>query len=1075
MRNNKNIKIIFLFYLFLLIIDKCNNDSINKIQNSKLEFYNDIKKLRKTERNLQDYCQGIFEEDSYFDPLNIYIDELCLEEELKNSLNNFIEIIKNSMNNAAQILKKILKINGLVGNPKLSDAQVKQNLGINVWNNKLIGEGMERSGEGMFTEGYHYIVYTKVAEENTMGEKIASSSILMNDGDCGQPIIGIVTLNPDIDYSKFDSSYLDYIMVHQFTHLLGFHKTFQNQKTDEEGDDDVENADFISPIKDDNSPGQYYVDSENVIEFAKKYFNCDSITKIDIEMDGDTPHWPSRILLGEYMTGLNYPEEQVISGFTLAYFKDLKFLRVENDFTGGLMRFGKNKGCEFVNNYCIGDNDGNLKFENEFYYPTQLDLTNFEPSCSSGRQSRTVHKLHLYNEDISPAYFSENKKIGGLKEIDYCPVSEYESYTAETMYNGRCSQKGKLSDISSIIGESLSDNSFCALSSLVKKTVNNYQSYSNKVRAVCLKMYCSDLSLTIQIGDDYLVCPREGGKIIGEDFDGYLLCPDYNLICTGSVVCNDMFNCVDKNSNEKEESYTYDYGDIQTTQNSEVYKEQLVSTGENWEKSDSNNICPQYCIQCNKEKQCIKCKSDYNFLGNYENNKIICELQTVLDHGHFKKSSNQIYYPCIEHCEQCDNKDTCKVCVINYKVENNICVPRIPHCEEYNDDETCKICSSGYVLVKEDDNDISCTLQSTLNSDLYFTKTIGEETLYIKCSYQISHCKICNSEDYCDECMDKFNIINDDHTKCEDLSSKKYYYDSEDSKYKLCSNKQEGCETCSLTNDIFICHQCQSTYGLVHRESDITCSLKSSLDNDNTLFTDDNGLNYYLCSDNRYHSIENCMNCENKEACQTCSPGYDAVNSNKLCISSDDILSKKYYLDQSNNFYYLCSQKIQGCNKCENGNACLECKSEYYPDENDKCVHSSLTILKYYLDPNTGKYVSCTKIENCEECTSASQCTKCQDGYKFNNNICEEIKEENDYNKIKALATAGVVLGVLALIVAIGAVLLVLFKNKLFRPNNLHNLTEEVNNEVNVLNQPEEIVINKKNKRSIHNEEKKSE
>ena len=35
----------------------------------------------------------------------------------------------------------------------------------------------------------------------------------------------------------------------------------------------------------------------------------------------------------------------------------------------------------------------------------------------------------------------------------------------------------------------------------------------------------------------------------------------------------------------------------------------------------------------------------------------------------------------------------------------------------------------------------------------------------------------------------------------------------------------------------------------------------------------------------------------------------------------------------------------------------------------------------------------------------------------------------------------------------------------------MHNLTEEIN-DVKVLNEPEEIVVSKKNKRSIHNEVK---
>ena len=66
-------------------------------------------------------------------------------------------------------------------------------------------------------------------------------------------------------------------------------------------------------------------------------------------------------------------------------------------------------------------------------------------------------------------------------------------------------------------------------------------------RALCYEMFCSDRSLTIKINKDYIVCPRSGGKIKALDFDGYLLCPDYNLICSGTVICNDIFDCVEKN------------------------------------------------------------------------------------------------------------------------------------------------------------------------------------------------------------------------------------------------------------------------------------------------------------------------------------------------------------------------------------------------------------------------------------------------------------------------------------------------------------------------------------------------
>ena len=50
-----------------------------------------------------------------------------------------------------------------------------------------------------------------------------------------------------------------------------------------------------------------------------------------------------------------------------------------------------------------------------------------------------------------------------------------------------------------------------------------------------------------------------------DGYEGYLLCPDYNLMCSGTVICNDLFDCVEKKSEIKEESYIYDY-EIKTSQ-----------------------------------------------------------------------------------------------------------------------------------------------------------------------------------------------------------------------------------------------------------------------------------------------------------------------------------------------------------------------------------------------------------------------------------------------------------------------------------------------------------------------------
>ena len=99
------------------------------------------------------------------------------------------------------------------------------------------------------------------------------------------------------------------------------------------------------------------IKSEKVIEYAKKYFDCSSLTYLELEDqinfdDLDNCHWDSRILLGEYMTSQPYLADQVISEFTLNLLEDLTFYQT-NKHTSGLMKFGKNGGCKFLGyDYC---------------------------------------------------------------------------------------------------------------------------------------------------------------------------------------------------------------------------------------------------------------------------------------------------------------------------------------------------------------------------------------------------------------------------------------------------------------------------------------------------------------------------------------------------------------------------------------------------------------------------------------------------------------------------------------------------------------------------------------------------
>ena len=158
---------------------------------------------------------------------------------------------------------------------------------------------------------------------------------------------------------------------------------------------------------------------------------------------------------------------------------------------------------------------------------------------------------------------------------DYCPVAQNYNETQEIYYIGKCNKLGNgnyiqinslnnkkyiSSEIQNITDEIYSENSFCYQSTLSKDYNNNIS------RAICYESFCSSKSLTIKINNNYIVCPRKGGKINVIGYNGYFLCPDYYLICSGKILCNDMFDCIIKKSEIKEESYYYDY-ESKTSQN----------------------------------------------------------------------------------------------------------------------------------------------------------------------------------------------------------------------------------------------------------------------------------------------------------------------------------------------------------------------------------------------------------------------------------------------------------------------------------------------------------------------------
>ena len=261
-----------------------------------------LKKLKKNKRLLQE-DEDPEETEVPFKNLKIYYDLVSLNGNIEGH-DNWIKnkgIFITAMNEVKEILEEYIEIRDDEEQDILED--------IDEWNIGVFDEDFfkERSNMNL----YNCYIFFKVSTLNEE-DSIASAKIIMTD-DYDTPKLGIITLNQNLPEIEFPLNFFKTLLLHQITHLLGFH---------------IRDFDFVIGIDTDEEEGKYIMTKDNypkVINYAKEYFNCkdeDVEIEIELELDADNNiHWPSRLLLGEYMTKFNYFEEQVISGFTLAFFE----------------------------------------------------------------------------------------------------------------------------------------------------------------------------------------------------------------------------------------------------------------------------------------------------------------------------------------------------------------------------------------------------------------------------------------------------------------------------------------------------------------------------------------------------------------------------------------------------------------------------------------------------------------------------------------------------------------------------------------------------------------------------------
>ena len=414
------------------------------------------------------------------------------------------------------------------------------------------------------------IIYPRFHDFKQNGNNnILSSAKFCELNEDNRPVAGFIYIEQnitDLEMRKTNiEKYYTMIFLHELTHIL----IFDIELFQESG---LVNKIVINQIER-LKQNRTIISSTNVLKKARRHFGCNTIKGIELEnqdydynkqknnenndnfYDKFGNHWDARTMLTDYMTSIKY-DEVVISEITLALFEDSGWYKV-NYYTGGLFRYGKNQGCDFLNSYCVyGDIS---KHGNDFCIKEGTTM------CTPGRTHRGMCGIMTYPTelDIYYRYFTDSRKGGYLSQTDYCPVAKTNSSISKTyFYQGHCNY-GEIELFPENLGYEMGENSICLLSSLTPKDDENLKEYPSSFRALCYRVKCynenNEKSLIIYIGNNVIYCPRSGGTQTLEGYNGFILCPDYNLICTGKVWCLDPITCIEKKSLAKDESFEYDY------------------------------------------------------------------------------------------------------------------------------------------------------------------------------------------------------------------------------------------------------------------------------------------------------------------------------------------------------------------------------------------------------------------------------------------------------------------------------------------------------------------------------------
>ena len=200
------------------LIHKCNADLIEPIPILTKNILSIDKKNPNYKRTLDNIDKDGFKD------FNIYLDLLNFEDEIKKyNLTNKRDIFVTGMNKAINTIKALLKVKPIDLNYIFYDEHILD-IEIYKWNQSVIGNS---SKQGMQNLGIDLYIFIRFGNNTEMGESTLATAGPRYMAINYQPLVGLVTINKDIDYSKYNSlEFFETTILHEFTHILGFSQYF---------------------------------------------------------------------------------------------------------------------------------------------------------------------------------------------------------------------------------------------------------------------------------------------------------------------------------------------------------------------------------------------------------------------------------------------------------------------------------------------------------------------------------------------------------------------------------------------------------------------------------------------------------------------------------------------------------------------------------------------------------------------------------------------------------------------------------------------------------------------------------